>query len=64
MRHFKSYTETMNSDERKSRTVGVRLSNEYAEKLQAIADKKNIGISTLARQIVENWIDEYTKNNE
>lgn len=63
MRHFNRYIETMNTKQSPSRSVGLRLSNEYADKLNEIAKSKNTGTSTLARLIVEKWIDEYTKNN-
>ena len=63
MGKFKTYGETMYKKSETTKSITMRIKNEYADKLQAIADKKNVGISTLARQIVENWIDEYTKNN-
>lgn len=60
----KHFTETVNTKETNTYNIALRIKIEYAEKLQTIADDKNLRISALARQIIENWIDEYTKNNE
>lgn len=64
MRHFERYGETMNKREYPTQQFCFRICNEYAEKMKSIAKAKNITISSIVREVMTKWLDEYTEYNE
>lgn len=55
----KTHPVLANPSDKRTRYIGLRLRESDAEKLEHLANEQDVGISTFARLIIENYVTEH-----